>query len=197
MSGLAKFGQSNFWPIHFCVLCVVVWCRCVVQCGPPCAGPPPPDRPKFRSFFSLSRHHFVLFFLSHCVFSLNFGGFCEDQDPQMCTFGLSKRAHVRPPALPNTTKKPREDPQRETKRAKMGQETEKKKGEILGSPPVPPFGAPPFGARFFLGLGPTLWDHDKKLDWPKLDWPKLVKSGWPKRDWPKSVSSGSKVHQNT
>ena len=29
------------------------------------------------------------FALSLCVFSLNFGGLCEDRNPQMCTFGLS------------------------------------------------------------------------------------------------------------
>ena len=87
--------------------------------------------PKFRSFFRLPPP-FRSFCLSLCVFLLNFGGVCEDRDPQMCTFGLSgcrvkprrlrgrrgftqqpenpKREHLTAPALPNTTKKPREDP---------------------------------------------------------------------------------------
>ena len=98
---------------------------------PPPPDPPPRDRPKFRAFFSLSRHQFRFFSLSLCVFSLNFGGFCEDRDPQLCTFGLSgcgvkprrlccrrgftqqpensKRAHLTPPALQAPPKNPREN----------------------------------------------------------------------------------------
>ena len=50
----------------------------------------------------------------------------------------------------NTTKIPREDTQRDTKRAKWWRKREKKR-EILGPPPfgAPPFGSPPFGAPFF------------------------------------------------
>ena len=65
----------------------------------------------------------------------------------------SKRAHLRAPAFENTTKIPREDTQRDTKRAKMGAGEEKKR-EILGPHPLGPH---PLGARFFLGLGPTRW----------------------------------------
>ena len=53
--------------------------------------------------------------------------------PDTCTFD--------DPRASNTTKIPREDTQRETKRAKM--EAGGKKREILGPSP---FGAPPFGA---------------------------------------------------
>ena len=45
-----------------------------------------------------------------------------------------KRAHFRVPALRNTTKIPREDPQRGKKRTKMGSGRGKKKREISGGP---------------------------------------------------------------
>ena len=77
----------------------------------------------------------------------------------------SKRAHFRAPALQNTTKIPREDPQRDTETAKRWREREEKarnsgpptlRAPPFGAPPfgAPPFGAPPFGAPLFLGLGP-------------------------------------------
>ena len=62
---------------------------------PPFPGPPfpwtalPLDRPKFRSFFSLSRQKIRSFLPSLGVFSLNIGGVFEDRGAQMCTFGLS------------------------------------------------------------------------------------------------------------
>ena len=99
----------------------------------------PLDRPNFRSFFSLSRRKFLSFFSLWEVFSLNFGGVFEDRNAQMCTFGLSgcrvesrwphqtgppglhtttrelqTRTFERPGAS-NTTKIPRENPQREKK----------------------------------------------------------------------------------
>ena len=49
----------------------------------------PLDRPKFRSFCSLSRRKIRSFLPSLGVFSWNFGGVFEDRDPQICTFGLS------------------------------------------------------------------------------------------------------------
>ena len=62
------------------------------------------------------------------------------RETHMCTFGVlglscETRAaqHFRVPAFKNTTKIPREDPQRERKRAKMGA-GEGKKSEILGGP---------------------------------------------------------------
>ena len=45
-----------------------------------------------------------------------------------------KRAYLRVPALKNTTKIQREDPQRDTKRAKWWRDRGKKKSEILGGP---------------------------------------------------------------
>ena len=73
----------------------------------------------------------------------------------MCTFGVlglscETPAHLRVRAFKNTTKIPREDPQRETNRAKMGTGEEKKKREILGSPPLGPLllWASPFGPTF-------------------------------------------------
>ena len=41
----------------------------------------------FALFFFPLPPHFRSFCLSLGVFSLNFGGLCEDPDPQMCTFG--------------------------------------------------------------------------------------------------------------
>ena len=63
----------------------------------------------------------------------------------------SKRAHFEGSGASDTTKIPREDTQRDNK-SENGDG--KKKREILG---LPPFVVPPFVARFFLGLGPTLW----------------------------------------
>ena len=98
-------------PIFFCVLwLVLVWesvlnclfllvcCVCVFRASLP--DPPPPDRPPSARppsagppkislfFFPLPPQFFILFSLSCWSFSLNFGGVFEDQDPQMCTFGL-------------------------------------------------------------------------------------------------------------
>ena len=111
----------------------------------------PPDRPKFRSFFSLSRHSFLFFFPSLLVFFVKFLVVFEAPGPSNVLFralGLScetpaappdraagartrqsensKRAHLRAPALQNTTKIPREDPQRDTMRTKRWREREEK-----------------------------------------------------------------------
>ena len=60
----------------------------------------------------------------------------------------SKRAHFRAPALQNTTKIPREDPQRDTERSKQWREKEEKTRNF-GPPTLrgPTFGAHPFGAH--------------------------------------------------
>ena len=106
-------GVSVCVVVCWCVFCCCFLWLSVVCCGgscwwcgywfgPPCAGPispgppsggpslhrtsPSQDRPKFRAFIPSPATNFVLF-LSLCVFSLNFGGFCE-RDPQMSTFGL-------------------------------------------------------------------------------------------------------------
>ena len=102
--------------------------------GTPSGGPPSTGPPKFSRFFSVSRHQFRSFCLSLCLL-VEFWRF-------LCTFGLSgcgvkprrlwgrrgftrqlensKRAHLTAPALPNTTNKPREDTQRETKKSEIG-----------------------------------------------------------------------------
>ena len=129
-------------------------------CGPPSVGPPfrqtalrwtalPLDRPKFRSFFPLPAPFSFFFSLSLGV-TFGLSG-CRvklqrlwAREPQTRTFEGSGAS--------NTTKIPREDTQRETKRARMGAGEEKKR-EILGPPQIgaPPFGAPPrappFGAH--------------------------------------------------
>ena len=88
---------------------------------------------QFFALFSLPPLFSFFYSLSLGVFSLNFGGVFEGREPQMCTFGLSG-CRVIPWRL-----------------VKWWREREKKR-EILGTPS---FRAPPFGARFFLGLGPT------------------------------------------
>ena len=175
------------------VVVVVVWfCLVVVvgldsagppsagpsSAGPSSAGPPSAGPPKISLFFFPFPPPFRSFGISLGVFSLNFGGFCEDRDPHMCTFGLSgcrvkprrlrgrrgftqqpdsKRAHLRPRRFQT----PREDPQRDAERAKRWREREKKarnfglptlRGPTLQGPTLS--GPHPFGAPLFLGLGP-------------------------------------------
>ena len=133
----------------FCVVvvgfgCVCVWWVCSglsagpLRRTPLLPDPPPPDRPKFRAFSLSSRHNFHSFLPLFWSFSLNFGGVFEDRDPQMCTFGLSgcrvkpRRPHqtgppgshtqtrtFERPGASNTTKIPREDPQRGKKRTNL------------------------------------------------------------------------------
>ena len=57
----------------------------------PSAGPP-----KISLFFPLPPQFSFLSSSLLRVFSWNFGGVFEGRDLQMCTFGLSKRAHFRP-----------------------------------------------------------------------------------------------------
>ena len=129
-------------------------------CGPPSRGTAlPRDRPKFR-YFSTFRSHFRSLSLSLEVFSCNFGGVFECQDPQMCTFGLSTRAHLRVPAL-QTPKFHEKTPREREKKNEMGAGEGKKtrnfglstlRGRTLRGPTfsgfgAPPFGAPPFGAQ--------------------------------------------------
>ena len=143
--------------------------------GPPSSGPPSAGPPKISLFFSLSRHSF-LFFPPSLVgpFRCNFDGVFEDQDPQMCTFGLfgcrvkPRRPHqTGPPGLAhdkkknrelqtctfegpgasNTTKIPRKRPKEMGKRNKQLWREREKKARNFGPPPFgpPPFGPPPFG----------------------------------------------------
>ena len=159
--------------LFVCCCVVVLLCCCVVVLlcwfgpSPPHAEPPlrqTPfrDHPKFRSFYFLSSPHFRSFCLSLGVFSLNFG--LEAPGPEMCTFGVlglscETPAAPKPPGFHTTARE---------------LQTRTYKGRPSKTPPK--FGAPPFGARFFLGLGPTLWGHDTIQKWigpkPKLDGPK-------------------------
>ena len=99
--------------VCLCVLCVCVCvcscvcvCVCVCVCAcvawvlvsrfPPLGTALPLDRPKFCSFFSLSRRKFRSFLPSLGVFSWNFGGVFEGRNPQMCTFGLKQFKHLKP-----------------------------------------------------------------------------------------------------
>ena len=97
----------------------------------------------------------------------------------------SKRVHLTAPALPNTTKNPREDPPRETKRGKMGA-GEGQKARNFGLPTLrdPTLRAPFFGVPFFLGLGP----HPRC---PTLQGPTMThtrsKNGLAKNGLPKMV----------
>ena len=131
---LAMCVFSRFWVCSrlccVCVWCVLCWVSSVVcvvcvvflvgvfkifgGCrtpslpsagAPPPQDRPPPNRPKFRSFFSLSRRKFHSFFSLWGVFSLNFGGVFEGRDPQMCTFRvlwLSCEAPAAPKPLGHT-----------------------------------------------------------------------------------------------
>ena len=115
----------------------------------PSPGPPfPCTAQNFALFFS-SPAAIRSFLPSLGVFSLNFGGVFEGWDPEMCTFGLSG-CRVKPRAPPdraagartrqpelqtctfqgpgasNTTKIPREDPQRGKKERILRREREKK-----------------------------------------------------------------------
>ena len=70
-----------FYLFVVCVLCVVVVLLLLLLCGGCVQGlsadPPPPDRPKFRSFFSSPATVFILFSLFCWSFSLNSGGVFE------------------------------------------------------------------------------------------------------------------------
>ena len=147
--------------------------------------PPPSDRRKFRSFFSLSRHNFHSFF-SLLGVSLNFGGVLEAPGPCVCTrspggpllccarsfetTGVSldsrtKRAHFRVPAFKKTPPKFNEN-ERETK------------SEILG----PPFGAPTLRGRTD---GETTAIILAKIGLAKF-WPKIGFG----QDWPSPKHDG-------
>ena len=124
------------------------------------------DRPKFRSFCSLSRRKFLSFFSLWEVFSLNFGGVFEDRGAQMCTFGVgrrgstrqpenSKRAHLSVPAL-QTPPKFHEKTPRVRRNNEISGGREQKKREILGPhPSAPTLRAPPFGPPTLRAPNPS------------------------------------------
>ena len=217
----------------FVVCCCGSWsvCGCGVVCGcgscwwcghwfgPPCAGPlsprppsagplpadpsstRPPLRPKFRVSLSLSL----------CVFSLNSGGFCEDRDPQMCTFGLSgcgvkpqlrgRRGFTRYPENSKRTgprrfktppkfheKTPRE---RDKKSENWWRERKKKTRNFEPST----LRGPTLRGPTLRGPAPPCMTHTRSKDWPNSigpnwigqNWigPKLAGPNprWPKMDW--------------
>ena len=134
--GQTDFGQTDFGQTDFDLACVVLCVVCVawvlfhcVKVGlhvwvlvsrfgldrpswdSPSLDRPSPGLPKISLFFSLSRHKIHSFFPYLGVFSLNFGGVFEGQDPQMCTFGLSgcrvePRPTLRAPTLRAPTLQP-------------------------------------------------------------------------------------------
>ena len=87
-----------------CCVCVCGGCVQGLSAGPPCAGPPPPDRlrrtalPKFRSFFPSPATVFILFSLSCWSFSLNFGGVLKTGTLKCARLG--SRAVFETPAAP-------------------------------------------------------------------------------------------------
>ncbi len=109
---------------------------------------PPLDRPKFCASFPLL--HFRSFWdLSGCRVKprrpQSRRGFTRQPEN-------SKRAHLRVPAFNHTTKIPREDTQRDTKRAKWWREREKK-ARNCG---LPTLRGPTLQGPIFLGLGAPL-----------------------------------------
>ena len=135
--------------------------------GTPAPDLPPPDSPP-PDPLRRTASNFALFSLSGGRL-VEFWWCLKRRDPQMCTFGLPGcRVTFDCPSASNTTKIQREDPQRETKRAKMVA-GEGKKREMLGPshhstphflphPSAPPFGlhlsGPHPSAPTFSGFGP-------------------------------------------
>ena len=170
-----------------CLLCVSVCCVLVQDLGAP---PDPPLRrtafPQDRPSAGLSKFHVFFFPSPATVFflsSLSWGSFrgilvvFECRDPEMCTFGLSRRAHFRVPAFKhhqNSTKGPLRERERR-KKENCGGRREKKNVKFCAPHPSGPnpwgphpwrshpsgphpsgphhSGAPPFGAPLFVGLG--------------------------------------------
>ena len=93
--GQSIFGQSIFgqnWCFSGFTICAPR------RLGPERWGPRRVGGRKISLLFSLSRTVFCSFCLSLGLFSLNFHGFCDDRDPQLCTFGLSNcRVKLRRP----------------------------------------------------------------------------------------------------
>ena len=129
-------------PVLWAMVKILRWC--VQNLGAPTTPlrrtpspdfPPPPDRPKFRSFFSLSRHNFLSFFL--CRFFTR-----QPECPNV---------HISGPQPSKTPPKFHEKtPKREKK--ENWREDGKKSAKLWASPP---FGAPPFGAPTIRGPHPS------------------------------------------
>ena len=109
---------------------------------------PPPDRPKFRSFFSLLPPQFSFFFPSLGVLSLNYvlvfeGRAGATRELQTCTFWE--------PSASNTTKIHERTPRERKKKENCGGRREKKSAKFW----PPTLRGPPFQAPLFLGLHPS------------------------------------------
>ena len=108
-------GLCVFVCVFMCVCCVA-WVSVSrfrfghVRCprNRPSRDRPSPGPPKISFFFSLSRRKIRSFLPSLGVFSLNFGGGFEFQDPQMCTFWLNTITitKIEGRALPRTASGP-------------------------------------------------------------------------------------------
>ena len=166
---LAKtdFGQTEF---DLCCVCLCVFVLCGVGVGFTVSVPPgtvlprtalPLDRPKFRSFFPLPPQNSFFSSLSGGLL-VEFRWWFEDENPQMCTFGLSgcrvkpwrlrgrrgftrqpensKRALLSAPALQTPPKFHEKDPREGRKERILWREREKKTRNF--GPPT--FRAPPF-----------------------------------------------------
>ena len=165
----------------FVVVCCGSWCLLVVWLlvwttlrRTPSAGPPPPERPKFRSFFSLSRHSF-LFFIPSLVGL--FRGI-------LVVFEAPVRSNVHVWALGLSCETPAAHPS-----GTHPSGPHPSGPHHIGAPPLrgsttsgphhfgpPPFGPPPFKASqlrapLFLGLAP----HPRSLN--RLSKLRLAKIG--------------------
>ena len=136
--------------------------------GPPSAGPPlrrtetSPDRPKFRSLFSLSRRHFR-------SFSVSQGRRGFTRQPKN-----SKRAHLMAPALQTPPTFNEKTPRERQKERKWVREREKKAQNFW----PPPFGPPPFGPHssgspVFSGFGPSPFEPLPRA-WPTFQSPTMT-----------------------
>ena len=212
--GQSNFGQSIFcvmlcrgWCVFglllvcvgvcfaVCLLFLVVVCRLswfvvvvVVRVGGVVYGlnhlapdrPPSARPPKISRFFPSPATNFVLFFSSLCVFSLIFGGVWKCGTLKCARLEFSGCCVKPRPRRFQTPPKKHEKTPSETKRAKRGGRR-KKTAKFLG---LPPFGAPPFRARFFWVW--ALWGRDTHQiqKWIGQKWigPSWIGQNWSNQD---------------
>ena len=157
-----------FWCVLVC-LCVCFGCADRPSAGPPSyrtafrrtALRPPPDRPKFRFFFSpLPALIFVLFLSVSGSFLVEFCWCLKRQDPLMCTFGVLGLSCETPAAPKPPAKKARNFGPHPSGPRPSGPHTLRPRTHMptLRPPRVsdfgqkPPFGAPSFGPSPFNPL---------------------------------------------
>ena len=174
--------QAN-WPKSscVCVCCVCLLCVSAVCVGPrlrdpptprPSAEPslrrtaPPPDRPKFRFFFLLPPPFSFFLSLSGCLLVSFF-----PLSGCLLVYFAGRRSTFEVPTDQNTTKIPREDPQRERRKKENCCGRGKEKREIVGSHlSGPQIRAPRLLPRLAqLGLGQIA--KSMRFFWPKSNWP--------------------------